>query len=319
MWTKTLTKLLATFFLVVVLFSCGSKEQKEEKEEASMPIQPVKPKEVVAIGRIEPKEKIVTVYPEASGILKKLNIELGDTVQKGQIIAELEHRQESANVQLSRAQLNSQQSTINSIRADLAKAQANVAYTSDQNRRYQEAYQSQAATQQEAENAKNALEVAEAEEKRQEALLANAEARLEEYRAQVAVSQAQLEKKIIRAATEGVVLTVDVSDGALVSPSASIGQIAPVTKLIAVCEVDELYAARVKEGQPAIIRNQGELDTLAQGTVYETAPSLRQKSLFSDEVGKLEDRRVREVKIVLTRGEQNVLIGMRVECVIKLD
>ena len=44
---------------------------------------------------------------------------------------------------------------------------------------------------------------------------------------------------------------------------------------------------------------------------------MRRKSIFSDEVGDLQDRRVREVRITLDPGT-DILFGSRVECVILL-
>jgi len=53
------------------------------------------------------------------------------------------------------------------------------------------------------------------------------------------------------------------------------------------------------------------------GKVILAAPYLRKKSLFSDKVDNLEDRRVREVRVQLDSTE-TLLIGSRVECIIEL-
>ncbi len=68
-------------------------------------------------------------------------------------------------------------------------------------------------------------------------------------------------------------------------------------------------------GQLAIIRQPGSDRELARGVVFYAAPSLKKKSLFSDDAGNLEDRRVREVRIRVTSG-QPLLYNSRVECVI---
>jgi hypothetical protein len=57
------------------------------------------------------------------------------------------------------------------------------------------------------------------------------------------------------------------------------------------------------------------VDKLTTGTVYLLSPYLSKKSLFSDGAANMEDRRVREVRILLDNGNR-VIIGNRVECVI---
>jgi hypothetical protein len=46
------------------------------------------------------------------------------------------------------------------------------------------------------------------------------------------------------------------------------------------------------------------------------APYLKRKSLFSDEAGVKEDRRVREVRVMLDR--QDLLINRQAECIINI-
>jgi hypothetical protein len=82
--------------------------------------------------------------------------------------------------------------------------------------------------------------------------------------------------------------------------------------------VDELFADLVETGQNAEIRRLGETQALAEGRVIFTGPALRRKSLFSQDVGDLEDRRVREIWVGLPETA-SLILGMRVECVIKLE
>ena len=102
------------------------------------------------------------------------------------------------------------------------------------------------------------------------------------------------------------------------SPTQSACDFAPEGPLMAVTEVDELFADKVKEGMSAYIRPQGKTDTLATGKVFLTSPYLRKKSLFADAASDMEDRRVREVRVLLDQHAR-ALIGSRVECVIQLN
>ena len=61
-------------------------------------------KSVVATGKIEPITK-VEIKSKASGIVKKLYVDYGDTVKKGQVLAELDKEEIQARVDQARAQL----------------------------------------------------------------------------------------------------------------------------------------------------------------------------------------------------------------------
>jgi HlyD family secretion protein len=111
-------------------------------------------------------------------------------------------------------------------------------------------------------------------------------------------------------------LEVSARVGASLTPGQRYAQLAPDGRLTALCEIDELFADEIKIGQPAFIRYKGYPDTVSKGTVLYTAPYLKKKSLFSDEVGTKEDRRVREVRILL--DNQELLINRQVECIISV-
>ncbi|HEY8669722.1 MAG TPA: biotin/lipoyl-binding protein, partial [Terriglobales bacterium] len=61
-------------------------------------------KSVVATGKVEPITK-VEVKSKASGIVKKLYVEYGDRVKKGQLLAQLDKVEIEAGVEQSRASL----------------------------------------------------------------------------------------------------------------------------------------------------------------------------------------------------------------------
>ncbi|HSY62439.1 MAG TPA: HlyD family efflux transporter periplasmic adaptor subunit, partial [Cytophaga sp.] len=120
-----------------------------------------------------------------------------------------------------------------------------------------------------------------------------------------------------KAPLDGKILSVDTKLGATVSTSTNLSDFAPEGPVMAITEIDELFADQIKIGQPAYVRAQGDTVVLAKGKVILAAPYLRKKSLFSDKVDNLEDRRVREVRVQLDSTE-TLLIGSRVECIIEL-
>ena len=70
-------------------------------------------------------------------------------------------------------------------------------------------------------------------------------------------------------------------------------------------------------GQNGWIRNVGSSDTLSTGKVYFAFSFLKKKSLFTDQSGEKEDRRVRTIKMMLDNPDK-LLLNARVECVIDI-
>ena len=82
-------------------------------------------KSVVATGKIEPITK-VEVKSKASGIVKKLYVEYGDRVKRGQVLAELDREEIQARVDQARAQLEASSASLNGTRADLIRAKVDA-------------------------------------------------------------------------------------------------------------------------------------------------------------------------------------------------
>ena len=127
-----------------------------------------------------------------------------------------------------------------------------------------------------------------------------------------------LNQKIILSPVNGRILELTVLAGGSVGTQQSLAQISPEGKTIAVSEIDEMYAGKIVIGQKGWIRNVGSTDTLSTGTVYFTSSFLKKKSLFTDQSGEKEDRRVRTIKLFLDQPEK-LLLNARIECVIDIS
>ena len=117
-----ISAILAVVLLVVgatVAFSRGStkidpsKLAKVEKGDLA--------KSVVATGKVEPITK-VEVKSKASGIVKKLYVEYGDHVKKGQLLAQLDKVEIEAGVEQSRAALQAAEANLKGAEADYVRA-----------------------------------------------------------------------------------------------------------------------------------------------------------------------------------------------------
>jgi hypothetical protein len=79
-----------------------------------------------------------------------------------------------------------------------------------------------------------------------------------------------------------------------------------------------MFADYIKKGQTAKITLVGSNDIIATGKVIRAAPSLKRKSLFSELPGDKEDRRVREIWIILDE-DTDLLYNLQVECIISVN
>lgn len=306
--------------MVLLLSACG--QQGEPDESASPPdstavkLYSIRPDRVVGIARVEPEEKLVTLYPTGSGLIREVYVRLGDTVVRGQVLFELDHDREDAQLARIEAQLREQESGLPVIEADLRKAELQAELAERELARVRQVFDQGAETRQTLDETDYAFRSARQEVASLQARLANARAGLAVIRADLRVARVDSEERRVRAPADGRMLSVDVAAGFLANSNTALGQLAPRSPTTVVTEIDELFADAVQLGQPAYVRRQGAQDTLAVGKVVEVAPALSQKSLFSDAVGALEDRRVREVRIRLTGGADSLLYGSRVEAVI---
>jgi len=301
---------------LAVGFSAGCRPKTDSPSE-SKPKMDMTPTQVVGLGRIEPELKILDLQSEVSGIVTGIFFRAGDVVAKDQTLVELSSAIEKAGLELKAAQVQSQRSQIDAARASLGSARVRT-----ENARLS-FIRAKTLTEQEAQ-AESIFDAAKAEYesllediKRLEAGVVAAEDILKQAQADQRLSQAEYDRRFIKSRSDGQILSLDITVGSLISPEKPFGTFAPRSALIARVEIDEMFAGLIRPGQKSFVRAPGMTEALAQGKVTFAGPSLRKKSLFSDDVGSLEDRRVREIWITLDPGSR-ILFGTRVEGVVLL-
>lgn len=299
---------------VLLLFSCGG----EKKELTKLNnIDSITIKEVVGIANIEPLQRILTLTAEASGIVKKINVEINQSVKKGDILYVLDNTTELAQLHQSQSKLATQKAVIEKNQASLKTSEKTVSNAKINIDRAQNLFASNAITQKQLEDEQLNYDTKKLQLESSKTDLQQAQKRLVELNSDVEYYQTILDKKTVKAPLDGKILSVDTKLGATVTTSTNLSDFAPEGPVMAITEIDELFANQIKIGQLAYVRAQGDSVVLAKGKVILAAPYLRKKSLFSDKADNLEDRRVREVRVQLDSTE-TLLIGSRVECIIEL-
>ncbi len=317
-------KRLLFLTLPFLLVACGkSKDEKTASEgipltEEGLPIDTsMAVTEVVGIARIEPEGKIISINAETGGFIRNVLFSENQKVHAGAILVALDDDLEQARLMQAQSRIKTQQTAIEAAQATLNALQVRLAQARNTFQRNAKLLEGNAATRQETDDSRFAVEDLEKQLAGQQAVINQQKARLGELQAEMEVSRVELNKKKLRAPVSGVFLSCEVRPGNYATTATKLGDFALDGPYLAITEVDELYATKVKEGQQAYVRLQGSNDVVGRGKVVFAGPYLKKKSLFSDTSDNFEDRRVREVHIQLD-NHSNVLIGSRVECVINL-
>jgi len=272
---------------------------------------------VVGVGKIEPENDIVQLASPVSGMVRRILKNENDTVSPGTPILELDHRIEDERiVQLARGltsytwQIKADEASVEDYDAKYKSARVSL-------QRYQRLYDKGAETKQVLEDAQTTATSLLLNLKKMQAVVASEKSKLDQMKAELRSAELDRDQRIVRSPVQGKILEITTLTGSSVNNRDVLGQISPAGRIFATCEVDEMHAGRVAVEQKAWIRNVGDLDTLSTGTVYSAQSFLRKKSLFTDQAGEREDRRVRELRIMLDQPEK-LLLNARVECVIDI-
>jgi len=309
---------LIFFILTAALILYPSCSQKEPVSEENGEEWDFKPERVVGVGRIEPEARILEFTSEVPGIVKEIHFKPGDVIQEGSVLLTLSNSVEQARVEQKKAKIQTQKSRILAAEAALSSVQIQAENARANFMRAKTLYERNAGTKKDFDQSQSEYEALLEDTKRLEAEQVAAKDLLYQEQLDLEVARRELSLKSVKTLSSGQLLSLDITLGSFLHTGEAFGTFAPESPLIARCEIDELFADRVKVGQKAYIRKQGETEALAEGRVSFAGPSLRRKSIFSDEVDELVDRRVREVEIKLDKGA-GLLIGSRVECVISIE
>ena len=308
---------LSLIFIFSIFVACNNKAAKEKLaiENAK---QAIAVNRIVGIGKIIPENDIIQLSSAVNGIVEKIYKKENDTVNIGSVILELEHHLEDEKIMQLNNQLITQASQIKVDAASVGEFEAKVSNANSELQRLQNLLLKGAETQQTVDDANTNLKSFNSNLNRLEASVAVSKSKWQETKTALITAQIERDQKIIRSPIKGKILELTVLIGSSISIQQSFAQISPEGKTIAICEIDELNANKIMVGQNGWIRNVGSSDTLSTGKVYFAFSFLKKKSLFTDQSGEKEDRRVRTIKMMLDNPDK-LLLNARVECVIDIS
>jgi HlyD family secretion protein len=247
-------------------------------------------KSVVATGKVEPITK-VEIKSKASGIVKKLYVDAGDRVKKGQLLAELDKEEIEARVAQAKAQTEASEASLKGTQADLERAKVDAegpdvpmlkrAYDRAQGMA-KEGVVSQSAlddAQKNFEMSLNKQNVAKAQLQVLHAKIGQAQAQVAQDHANLKQLEEQLGYTTITSPIDGIILSRDVEVGDAVSSILVLGSTATlimtegdISEVYVKGKVDESDIGKVYMSQPARIKVESFKDKTFNGKVTKISP-----------------------------------------------
>ncbi|MGH9813690.1 MAG: efflux RND transporter periplasmic adaptor subunit [Candidatus Acidiferrales bacterium] len=243
---------------------------------------------VTASGEVRPL-KYVNITSQSFGKIVDISVKEGDRVGRGQILARMEAVQPAADVEGTRALVQSGEASIemaeaglNSAQAELQRARADFQSASLNWERAQSLFEEKLISQQEFdtrkaafESAKAAVEAAQARLTQSQAELARSKSNVNQTRANLARASDVLQKTIYTSPIDGVVTNLPVHVGEQMvpgiqnSPGSFLMTVADMSAVTAEVKVDETDVINVQLGQPAEVTIDAFPEKTFKGTVTE--------------------------------------------------
>ncbi|MCP9821707.1 efflux RND transporter periplasmic adaptor subunit [Cyanobium sp. L1E-Cus] len=300
--------MVAALLALVLLAGLGSRlwQQRQQKQVEARKAVPLLPRQVSALGRIEPLGGISQVSVPSSlsnDRVREILVKEGQEVRKGQPLAVLESidtlessvRKSEAEIRVAESKLAAQDSVIARYKADLGQASAEA-------RRAEQLFAAGATS-------ANRVEKLQADESSAKAQLAEAIATkatlvedLRSSRASLDKDKTERAKATVLAPFSGTVFKVHARPGDKVGEDGLL-EMGDSSRMGVIAEVYQSDRPMIALGQKASLSADGFKGRKVEGQVVEIAREVSRQTVFSGQAGENLDRRVLEVKIGLTPQE----------------
>ena len=290
--------------LVMVLAGGGlymsnqAKAKKAEQAKVAAAAAPKSPFVAIANGKADVEGGIIQVAARRAGIVRDVLVQEGDTVTRGQVLAQLEDDEPRLQAQRSAAE-------VRQARAQIALLEVQLSTANREHQRLQGLVASNFVAGQRLDQTRDAVRQAQASLDAQRAAIATAEARLKEARFNQELS-------VIRAPADGRIVRRYANPGAGASTLnvSNMFDLEPNTDRIVRAEISESALPFVTIGQSVQIAPEADPTKTFNGRVIRRAAVFGARKLQSDDPSERTDERVVEV-VVGTQGAP-FLIGQRV-------
>ena len=216
---------------------------------------------VSGTGTLQPRD-YVDVGTQVSGQIRKLHVEIGSTVKKGQLLAEID-----PTVYLSRVEAD--QAQLKNLEAQLADRQAQVKLAEQKANRQANMMREQATT-------AEAVQVAEAELQGSRAQVNAIRAQIQQTQSSLRGNQANLGYTKIYAPMAGTVVTQAAKEGQTLNANQTapvVLRIADLSTMTVQTQVSEADVSRLRAGMPVYFTTLGDQRKRWEGTLRQVNPT----------------------------------------------
>ncbi len=216
---------------------------------------------VSATGTLQPRD-YVDVGTQVSGQVKRLHVEIGDRVERGQLLAEIDSTVYQTRVEATQAQLKNQQ-------AQLAERQANLRLAEQRAQRQANMMREQATT-------AEAVQVAQAELAAAKAQINSLKAQIQQTESTLRGDRANLEYTKIHAPMAGTVVTQAAKQGQTLNANQSapiVLRIADLSTMTVQTQVSEADVSRLRLGMPVYFTTLGDARKRWYGKLRQINPT----------------------------------------------
>jgi HlyD family secretion protein len=331
---------LAAFLLTASLVVASRRTH-----EASVATAPANhgPELIAGPGNVEPYSEDIKIGSELSGRLKSVNVEEGDSIRRGQVLAELENADYRAQVESARANVVAKEAALRKVVNGARRQERDEAWSSvneakavmenaqSELRRRRELFKAGVVSREELERYGREADVAQAKydaavqqhalvddhAREEDRSLAQADVQLAQ--GQLAEAQARYEKTFIRSPIQGSVLRKHHRSGESVSNSSTVPDpiltIGDRKALRVRVDVDETDVSKVRVGQRAYVTADAYGKQKFWGHVVRVGQQLGPKNVRTDEPTEKVDTKILETLVELDAGSQ-LPDGLRVDAFI---
>ncbi|AOA59224.1 MacA family efflux pump subunit [Acinetobacter larvae] len=216
---------------------------------------------VLATGNLE-ATKIVSVGAQVSGQVKKMYVKLGDQVEQGQLIAQIDSVRQENDLKTAEANIKNQQ-------AQLAVNQANLAKVEAEYQRQKNMYAQDATSRAEYESALAAFKTAQAN-------IASINAQIEQSRLNLDTAKENVGYTRIVAPMSGTVVAIVTEEGQTVNANQSaptIVKLAQLDTMTVKAQVSEADVMKVEAGQKVYFTTLGDSEKKRYATLRQVEPA----------------------------------------------
>lgn len=260
--------------------------------------------EIMGTGTLEARVK-TTISPRIQERLAEVFVDQGDAVRSGQMLARLDDAELKQQAAIADAALAAARATVERVQADEARAQAVLQQARLEHKRVTDLIATKVASQSDFDKAVESLRVAEADLKRSQAAIGEAQSQVLAAEKNFLYRREQLAFTEIRSPYDGLITRRDRDPGGVVMPGGSLLQLIATNEIWISAWVDETAMAALETNQLARV-------------IFRSEPA----QSYAGEVARLgreADRETREflVDVRLKQLPPNWTVGQRAEVFIE--